>query len=209
MVRWSPAVRWVDDVAGLAVIQRPEVTLAIWARTLPAVLSAHLLALEPQRLPTLRLRVPTTAVAVALAAALGDDPRPGHALLVDELTTLAIAFARLAKLAVIEVRLDAVRDGMCRKFHTDRIALRLLSTLRGPGSEWVPDTAVRRERLGLHGENADIVPDPTLVQRLPPMAVAILKGDLAAPGRSIVHRSPPLQHGESRLLLTVQPPTAN
>ncbi|MFW7378931.1 MAG: DUF1826 domain-containing protein [Oligoflexus sp.] len=87
--------------------------------------------------------------------------------------------------------LGVVADQMCPLFHVDRIRLRLLMTVIGPGTEWLADRDVNRKGLG-KGCNSKIVKAGSLVQQLLPMQIGFLKGELFPYnlGRGIVHRSP-------------------
>jgi hypothetical protein len=79
--------------------------------------------------------------------------------------------------------------------HRDCVEPRLLTTYRGPGTEWVQpchaDRAVRAQKR---------YAGP--IERLQRHDVAIFKGCCVGEGRGIVHRSPPISKtGLTRLLL--------
>jgi hypothetical protein len=96
------------------------------------------------------------------------------------------------------MRLERIVDNACCKFHADQVGLRLLTTYLGPGTQWLPDDAVRRRR-GLCFPLRHAPP-----QRLERFAVGLFKGE-SYPGncgRGIVHRSPPVSGtGKVRILL--------
>ena len=103
----------------------------------------------------------------------------------------------------VTLRLETTDSDGCRRFHTDRTHLRLLSTYRGPGTEWLTDAQVDRDAHYGGGSNGEILcyGKPS---ELHPYWVDILKGT-AFPGNAqqgLVHRSPPIAHsGHVRVLL--------
>jgi hypothetical protein len=82
----------------------------------------------------------------------------------------------------------------------DRTGIRLLCTYRGPGTQWLPDAGVDRQRL------QEVPGDYPAVAEAPAFAVVLLKGS-AWPGnesRGAIHRSPPVPAGAApRVLLTL------
>lgn len=114
--------------------------------------------------------------------------------------TLAQWFDRRCQATTYMFRWHRLDDTMCPRFHTDRGPMRLLCTYRGPGTEWAPDEAIDHRALNTRGtENADIVPDPSSVQTVPLFAGAVLCGCDARNRGGVVHRSPAVPPGVSRL----------
>jgi hypothetical protein len=112
----------------------------------------------------------------------------------------------------VRVRFDVVRTDSCRKFHQDYVALRLLVTYAGAGTEWVDDGDVVRSELGrvdvpLGEANARIVPDCRAIRRASAGDVLVLKGASFPRNehRGAVHRSPPIETapGHARLVLRI------
>lgn len=99
---------------------------------------------------------------------------------------------------------------MCPRFHVDWIPYRLITTYRSVATEWLPHHLVDRSKLGA---NSNGVPDA--VSGLYPLAsdinqlqcgdVALLKGERWPnnEGAGLVHRSPNVPMGETRLVLTL------
>jgi len=94
-----------------------------------------------------------------------------------------------------------VEAPMCPRWHVDRVELRLVTTYLGPGSELVPSSSVRRERLGTEDP---LRPGAAIVSARTG-EVVLMKGEAwdGNLGRGVVHRSP-AQHGE-RLVVTMDP----
>ena len=103
------------------------------------------------------------------------------------------AFAVISKSESLKIQLCKTAEQPCPLFHVDRLKYRLLCTLRGPGTEWLDDRAVRRKFLG-RGNNRKIVRHEAVVYEVEPFQVCILKGEAfrGGYGRGVVHRSPPV-----------------
>lgn len=184
----------------LRAILEPDVTLAVWERSLPPDIAADFDRTPAARWPSLRVETTAAQVRGDLAAAW-PDPLPDG--LTADVAGLVGLFQELTAAPAVAVRLEAVAGSGCRYFHADNVGIRLLCTYRGAGTLWVPDDAVDRSALG-RGDNAAAVPDPSRIRALSTGHVGLLKGD-AWPGnrgRGLVHRSPPAdpRHGP-RLLL--------
>ncbi len=103
-----------------------------------------------------------------------------------------------------------VTTDQCRKFHVDYIAMRLVMTLYGPGTEWVVDDGVDRAALAKllpdpDASNRAVVKDASAVRRCKAGDWLFMKGN-AWPGReglAAVHRSPPIEQGRLRRVVFV------
>lgn len=207
-----PAVGWVVEGYGdcvLTRVRRPEVGLAVWHRDAAASCAAWLDRLAPDRLPSGRLLLRPRQVPEALAelfAACRTPAAPARAWLAEDIAGLAALYAGLRGLERVDLRLQAVDHDACWKFHRDAVALRLLTTYRGPGTEWVAAAdAARALRLQRRYAGA--------LRSLPRFAVALFKGLTAdaaggGEGAGVVHRSPPVAgSGTTRLLLCIDAPS--
>lgn len=133
----------------------------------------------------------------------------GSALLAD-IGFLLKLFIGLSQASRVQLFFGAVRNDQCRKFHQDYVRLRLINTYLGPGTQWVPEDAVRRQALeqpdsSVARDNLRIVPDPSLVRHAQPGEVIVLKGT-RYPGneRGAIHRSPPIANlGLTRVVLVL------
>jgi hypothetical protein len=120
-------------------------------------------------------------------------------------------FCAITGATKVRASFGLVMDDKCRRFHADFIALRLLCTYTGPGTEWLPQEAVDQEALGRpfacpYEANESIVRDARAIRRARPFDVLVLKGEAypGAHGRGLVHRSPPLgDTGQRRIVLTL------
>ncbi len=111
--------------------------------------------------------------------------------LYEELTPLLQKFFDLSRNSQYQITLGCPQDRMCPLFHVDHISLRMIVTLKGPGTEWLNDHDVIRKNLG-KGSNKNIVRDDAIVHELKSYQVGILKGEEYPGnfGKGVVHRSP-------------------
>lgn len=126
----------------------------------------------------------------------------------DAMCHMLIAVAPSPKPARIKIELGKVQDDQCRKFHVDKLRLRVLSTYLGPGTEWICEDSVDRRHVGGSAccpadANRAILRDPAGLRRARTGDVLFMKGT-AWPGneaRGLVHRSPSIAgRGVTRLV---------
>ena len=201
----SPTIATCDTAEGLAAINGADTELVIWQRAQPVALTAWLGQLARSQLPHFRVLAPLADLPRAVMAQADESGMPNDGardLLLADITRLATAFAAIAEVDLVDVRLERISHDACWRFHRDCVDARLLTTYRGPATEWVPPPyagdALRdqkayqgpSEHLGIHD-------------------VAVFKGSCAGPGRGIVHRSPPIAGtGQTRLLLVLNKQSA-
>jgi hypothetical protein len=180
---------------------RPAINLAIWHRPLPAPFSRSLDGLM-RHAPFCHTAEAAPADAVdAIAAAL---PAAAPVDLLVDMERLAVIFAGLIGSDTIRMRLEAITGPACHRWHADAVGLRLLTTYRGPGTEWLALGGGGETARGLNGG-----PKGPLRAAIPTGAIAILKGE-GYPGNAgwgCIHRSPPAGPGaRARLLLCLDEP---
>ncbi|MFN3460247.1 MAG: DUF1826 domain-containing protein [Oceanibaculum sp.] len=192
------------DPAGLSAITRPGTALALWRRRLPAGLADWLAAQDAERLPHSRLLVGTGDARRAITSVMEQSGLPAGPMrdwLVSDIEALTRAFAAIAVCDPVDIRLEAVSHDSCWKFHRDYVPVRLLTTYRGPATEWVHPA---HAEAALQAQKDYDGP----IERLEAGDVAIFKGKMAADADGIVHRSPPIAGtGRTRLLLCLNSPS--
>jgi len=187
-----------DTISGLSAIGKPAKELVIWQRDLPPCFRDWLDRIDIRNLPDLRVLIEPPDLKLVLEPLLDECDMPSgnmRDLLVEDVHELVRGFADITGSELVDVRLEGVSHDACWRFHRDNVEARLLTTYRGPATEWVQpayaDQALQEqkqfegplERFGLYD-------------------VAIFKGRAAGPGSGIVHRSPPIEGtGHTRLLL--------
>lgn len=119
-------------------------------------------------------------------------------------------FCSLFAINTVGVNLAVINDVMCPRFHADRVPCRLITSYCGPATEWLPHSVVDRSKLGLGSDGlpdhlSGLYPDERDIQQLSCGDVALLKGTLWPGNENAgqVHRSPAVEFGERRLLLTL------
>jgi hypothetical protein len=137
-------------------------------------------------LPQMALPLPKDRLAGAAAVVEDELARR----LLGELAPALAAFASIAPGDNLHLSLRKTRDQSCPLFHVDRYPLRLLCTLRGPGTEWLDDAQVNRKGLG-RGDNRKVAGPDATVYAAQPFQILIFKGDMGCgTSRGVVHRSP-------------------
>ena len=171
-------------------------------RQIPGGVAGIIDDLSPEALPRLRYEGPADGLKSHLRRAIAErltQPRWLANWLVHDVVDKAEFMAQLTGAPALRVRLEVVDDDHCRKFHVDDVRLRLVTTYRGPGTEWVaPRLAVK---LAPGGD-----PPAHAIRHLGRGHVAVMRGRKGstpeAPG--ILHRSPPIAGtGVVRLFLAI------
>ncbi|WP_439540518.1 DUF1826 domain-containing protein [Sphingomonas sp.] len=173
-------------------VTAPEVALAIWNRAAPAGLAASIDALVLDAVDDIEAAIKAPISAADLTVTLQDAGYNSDvvALLAEDIAALAGRFAAVVGRTRFKLRLEVIETDACRRFHSDFVTYRLLTTYRGQATQWIetdrPD-AVAQMRAG---------------------EVAIFKGRMLLDDPPVLHRSPPIAAtGEQRLLLVLDPVT--
>jgi hypothetical protein len=167
----------------LSTITETDRGIAIWQRPVDARVQDQAAALAARGHLAVRLSLTPEGLAQDAIAALTSQCGALSAMraLLEDIQRLAGHFAAIATTLdgprSVTLRLETLRDDGCRRFHVDRVRLRLLCTYLGPGTEWLTDAQVDREALTGHRPNEAIL-RWGVPQRLEPFWVAMLKGGL-------------------------------
>ncbi|HEY0468824.1 MAG TPA: DUF1826 domain-containing protein, partial [Polyangiaceae bacterium] len=188
-------------------IHEPRVSVAIWERQLPPVVERKL-ASWGARAP-LAFDALLDSASYDISRAVRDVDEELRAWLVDDMALLVEHFLSLAEVSRFRLHFGAVPTDQCRKFHVDYFRLRMVTTYAGPGTEWLPETAVNRAELEpspelAHEANRRIVKSFDAVRQAGAGDVVLLKGAYFGSGSShaAVHRSPPIERqGATRVVL--------
>ena len=197
-----------NEARVLTNIYLEETNIAIWQRQLSATLKQSVDAfLRSNPNFQLSMTVAPQSVLSSISESLGDNDQVELCENIAELTSM---FCCLFELKRAGLRLTALDRAMCPKFHVDKVPCRLITTFQGAATEWLPHHAVNRQKLGI-GSNGQPDDQSGLYQRHDDIQqlncgdVGLLKGELWSGNESagLVHRSPALEIGERRLLLTL------
>jgi len=186
-----------------------RVNLVSWQRELPVGLEAQLVEWAHH------FPAPYDAIVCMpncdLSAATRGLAEPARAWLTMDIAILIARLAHLADARRLRVSFGVVRTDQCPKFHVDYVRYRLVTTYLGPGTEWVPDEAVRREALDHPPDcpcdaNKQIVRESSAIRHAVPGDVIVMKGALHPDLQGAVHRSPPIEGtGRVRVVLSASP----
>ena len=127
-----------------------------------------------------------------------------HAALVDEIAEASEMLGELLDCKQVGVRLETLSAPMCPRFHADHVHCRMLITLSGAGTEWIPNSDVDWAVFADLETSAPPVQADRPVRHLTTGHWSLLKGGAWTDCfRGVVHRSP---HGVGeRLLLALDP----
>lgn len=209
----APLMRPIDSASWREVTTLTDLT-AIFATPLNLVYLARQLTAGIVRAAereavcrTGELRVITSADAPAMSDLL--PGAPNDALTADMIHLVEI-FSMLTGAVEVGLRLHVLNGAMCPRFHTDRVLLRLICTYLGPGTEWLDNGNVRRDRLGHRADGVSdlesgAIIDSAEIKQMPAGAIGLFKGEAwaGAAGHAAVHRSPAVQDVGPRLLFTI------
>ena len=128
-----------------------------------------------------------------------------HAALLDQIAEASGLLGELMGCERVGVRLVTLSAPMCPRFHVDHVLCRLLITLGGVGTEWIPNRDVDWAAFDDLASIAPPVQADRQVRQLTTGHWSLLKGGAWNDDRfrGVVHRSP---HGVGeRLLLSLDP----
>ena len=174
-------------------INFPETNLALWHREENLEISREISYLTPYSLADERHMSDFASFESDLKRVFisqGLDPDCFANLRVD-LQQITGLFQSIRQPEEICFRLVTTDQDDCRRFHLDRVRLRLITTYQGPGTEYLKELEADRQAERSGGTNEDIMKLGTSSQ-FPPHSVGIMKGDPHNEGRGLIHRSPPV-----------------
>jgi len=193
----------------LSDIYQENTNIAIWQRSLSTKLAEAAKAVLLSN-PSLQISIavtPHNAEAI-LAETLGSTEFTD--ILSKDIARLVDMFCYLFEIKHVGLRLAVLNRAMCPRFHVDRVPCRLMTTYQGVASEWLPNSAADRSKLGLGNkgqpdEQSGIYGNTSDIRHLNQGDVALLKGKLWDENEDggLIHRSPQLPGEARRLLLTL------
>ncbi|EIC27972.1 MULTISPECIES: DUF1826 domain-containing protein [Methylomicrobium] len=209
--RPTPKTVVSDCMADLARIYEDDVNLCLIRRPLPEDIEvfAHTALDANIRLETSRPVDPRCFdFSLIWPEAAGI---PGYQSWTADIALLAGAFCELFGRREAGLRLRTLDKAMCPRFHVDSVAARMICSYGGSGTEWLPENALDRSKLGMgSGGQPDaqsgLMTDPAAIKQMPVFAVGLMKGEHweGNEGRGLAHRSPmPADAQPRRLLLTL------
>ena len=190
----KPSVNRVSTWAEFQAQSRPLEDAVLWQRAMPKSVRDWLDQIPDAHLPTGRFRLASVEIGACLEeifAEVGIANHPALSWLRQDAERLASLVAKMHDVSTVRLRVEAVFDNACRKFHIDNVVARLICTYRGPGTQ-----------LSIcQGDSGEIKTVPTGVP-------VLLKGKQWPQANDVRlhHRSPPIEGtGVSRLVLVLDP----
>ncbi len=189
-------------------IYQEETNIVVWQRELSETLKSAVDTFLKSN-PTFQAAMTVTpqSALASVSEYLGDT---AHRELREDIAELVDMFCCLFELRRTGLRLTALDRAMCPKFHVDRVPCRLVTTYQGVATQWLPHQRVNREKLGAGSKGkpdsrSGLFQSQQDIRQLRSGDVALLKGELweGNANAGLVHRSPTVGQGQSRLLLTL------
>ena len=198
-----------SDSLKIAEIYKDKINISIWKRQLESPLKDKANSLLSQK-PDLQFSevLSPDKVVKILSTELGSNR---YMLpLYEDISKLVEMFCDIFNLNEVWLRIDAIDNPMCPRFHTDRVKCRLVTTYSGPGTQWLNNDCVNRTKLGhgsggLSDEQSGLLRGSSEIKQLGIGDVALLKGEAWRDneGSGIVHRSPHVRGNYKRLYVTI------
>lgn len=179
-------------------IYAEQYNMVVWRRNLTANLNlgvAQLLQIDSNFKKAIIVKPEEVVDKLMLEFPKAAFARP----LFEDMAELADMFACLFELDYVGLRLSAMQQPMCPKFHVDQVPCRLISTYQGAATQWLANDSIERDQLKIKGF------EPQTIQALTTGDVALLKGEKWQGNENLglVHRSPEQKPNCSRLLFTL------
>jgi len=180
-----------------------DVNLAVWERQLPAAVTAfaNSVLLTAQPLADSRIIDVQDEHPPELSDfAKGFEGLDGYHAFSNDVAWLIHAYACLTGAQRVGLRIRKLGKAMCPRYHVDWVSLRLITTYAGTGSQWLEEGMMPRDALGDPNAQPTSAPRQLLAGN-----VALFKGERweGNEGRGIIHRSPPVEDGQGRLIMTL------
>ena len=190
-------------------IYQEDVNIAIWQRQLSHDVEANVNKIIASTSNYNKTLIVTPKDTLAKLVELDNQLHSAQALC-QNIAELVDMFCLLYELKQVGLRLTTLDRAMCPRFHVDKVPCRLVCTYYGVASEWIAHDKVDRSKLGrgnmgLTDDESGLFQSEQDINKLTVGDVAMLKGELwqGNENAGLVHRSPNVQAGEKRLLLTL------
>ena len=193
----------------LTEIYQDAVNIAVWETEITPKLESAVKAVMALS-PDLRISevISIKSAESQLQQMLGADDASVE--LRNDILELVDMFCCLFGLQRTGLRLATLNRAMCPRFHVDHVPCRMLKTYKGIATQWIPHAVVDRTKLGVERHNqpdelSGLFQSETDIENLKSGQVALLKGErwMGNEGAGLVHRSPRLDEGEQRFLLSL------
>ena len=198
-----------SDVSKISHIFNRDINISIWKRNLNSNIlhASEILLLKNSDLQFSELVNKNFSIDF-LVDKIGADEK--LISLYEDIQYLTKLFCELFDIKDAWLRIDAIDKPMCPRFHADHLKCRLVTTYYGPGTQWLPNSLVNRNKLG-HGNNgladdiSGLFSKKSDIENLDVGDIGLLKGEawVNNEGLGLVHRSPHTDSNYKRLYVTI------
>ena len=198
-----------NDVSKIGYIFNRDINISIWKRNLNSNIlhASEILLIKNSDLQFSELINKNFSIDF-LVDKIGVDEKliPFY----EDIQYLTKLFCELFDIRDAWLRIDAIDKPMCPRFHADHLKCRLVTTYYGPGTQWLPNSLVNRNKLG-HGNNgladdiSGLFSKKSDIENLDVGDIGLLKGEawVNNEGLGLVHRSPHTDSNYKRLYVTI------
>ena len=198
-----------NDISKISNIFNREINISIWKRNLNSNIlhASEILLLKNSDLQFSELVNKNFSIDF-LVDKIGADKK--LISFYEDIQYLTKLFCELFDIKDAWLRIDAIDKPMCPRFHADHLKCRLVTTYYGPGTQWLPNNLVNRNKLG-HGNNgladdiSGLFSKKSDIENLDVGDIGLLKGEawVNNEGLGLVHRSPHADSNYKRLYVTI------
>ena len=198
-----------NDISKISNIFNREINISIWKRNLNSNIlhASEILLLKNSDLQFSELVNKNFSIDF-LVDKIGADEK--LISFYEDIQYLTKLFCELFDIKDAWLRIDAIDKPMCPRFHADHLKCRLVTTYYGPGTQWLPNSLVNRNKLG-HGNNgladdiSGLFSKKSDIENLDVGDIGLLKGEawVNNEGLGLVHRSPHTDSIYKRLYVTI------
>ena len=198
-----------DSSLELSKIYNEEINILIWQRVINDKLlnaSEYVLSKHPE-LAISEVIKPEEIKKILIREI---DSSQEVACLSKDISEIVKIFCMLFNVNSVWLRLDAIDKPMCPRFHADYLKCRLVSTYKGPATQWIPHNLVNHSKLGSGNEGksdkeSGLFLKDEDIKQLNIGDIGLLKGEAweGNQGGGIVHRSPHSEDSRQRLYMTI------
>ena len=198
-----------NDVSKISHIFNRDINISVWKRNLNSNIlhASEILLIKNSDLQFSELVNKNFSIDF-LADKIGADEK--LISFYEDIQYLTKLFCELFDIKDAWLRIDAIDKPMCPRFHADHLKCRLVTTYYGPGTQWLPNSLVNRNKLG-HGNNgladdiSGLFSKKSDIENLDVGDIGLLKGEawVNNEGLGLVHRSPHTDSNYKRLYVTI------
>ena len=198
-----------DKPEVLTSIYEEDCNLAVWQRMLAPELEQEIEALLQSR-NNFNVSLPLSPQSANSDILRALETSASAPMLANDICELVDMFCFLFDVNLSGLRLRSLEQPMCPRFHVDHVTCRLITTYRGPTTQWLPHKGTDRSKLGRGNggrpdESSGLFQHQSDINQALTGDVLLLKGERwqGNEGTGLVHRSPKIPDGGKRLLLTL------